>query len=502
MAERGNGRKGRRPRRRPQRLSARRIALASTVVLIVGAAAAFFLVSSDSPVRYSSIEDHVKYGSTGSERTIGIPYAVFRALPRLCAEYMPGPSDQGYAPLGFIYERGRDLPVGFSRRSYKGSDLVGLNCGACHVGVIQDAEDREPRVYIGMPANTADIGALVRFLSQCATDESFTPERVIQAAEAEGLSLGLLDVLRLRYVDVFRARETLLMLRHRLEYTDENPAFGPGRIDTVTSTKAMFDLDLGEPYARPVGTVDFAAVWLQGKKAGMNLYWDGSNDSMQERHLLGAVHTGAIGTADMDSVMRIRNLFETEEPPAYPYGFQESLARRGAAVFDRVCSDCHGQSGREFSGRRVGEVTPLSSVRTDPGRSQSYTDEVAAKQRSLSPDGVVNLRRFKRTEGYANVPLDGIWLRAPYLHNGSVPSLQDLLEPARRRPKVFYRGDWMYDPSRVGFVYDVPERDGKKFFAYYTGLPGNSNRGHEGQRYGTELPRPDKEALIEYLKQF
>jgi hypothetical protein len=58
--------------------------------------------------------------------------------------------------------------------------------------------------------------------------------------------------------------------------------------------------------------------------------------------------------------------------------------------------------------------------------------------------------------GYIAAFLDGIWLKAPYLHNGSVPSLRDLLEPAAQRPKVFWRGYDVYDQTKVGFVSDTP----------------------------------------------
>ena len=51
---------------------------------------------------------------------------------------------------------------------------------------------------------------------------------------------------------------------------------------------------------------------------------------------------------------------------------------------------------------------------------------------------------FRKTDGYANMPLDGVWLRAPYLHNGSVPTLRALLFP-EERPAVFYRGYDVYD---------------------------------------------------------
>ena len=106
---------------------------------------------------------------------------------------------------------------------------------------------------------------------------------------------------------------------------------------------------------------------------------------------------------------------------------------------------------------------------------------------------------FRKTNGYANHPLDGIWLRAPYLHNGSVPTLRDLLDAPGSRPKVFYRGYDVYDQVKLGFVSDVEAADGQLFSRYDTSVPGNGNMGHE---YGTSLPGADKDAIVEYLKTF
>ena len=86
-----------------------------------------------------------------------------------------------------------------------------------------------------------------------------------------------------------------------------------------------------------------------------------------------------------------------------------------------------------------------------------------------------------------------------------MPTLRDLLEPSDKRPKTFYRGYDVYDAKKVGFVGDVAEEKGKKFFLFDTDEtkePGNSNKGHEGKRYGTELSASEKEALVEYLKTF
>jgi len=181
----------------------------------------------------------------------------------------------------------------------------------------------------------------------------------------------------------------------------------------------------------------------------------------------------------------------------------------------------------------VGQVTPIAAIGTDPCRLDNYTTPLAQAQNTFYagfPDE--RFHRFRKTWGYANMPLDGLWLRAPYLHNGSVPSVRDLLEPSDRRPAVFYRGNDVIDPVRLGFVSDVAEEDGHAYFRFETRCiedarnggvcsfatnprnlypehrcivspwAGNGNRGHEGEAYGTELSAADKDALVEYLKTF
>ena len=148
---------------------------------------------------------------------------------------------------------------------------------------------------------------------------------------------------------------------------------------------------------------------------------------------------------------------------------------------------------------RVGLIEDIDRIGTDRHRLDSYTDVFAANQYALYPESEYRFTHFRKTHGYANHPLDGIWARAPYLHNGSVPTLLDLLNPPAERPKVFYRGYDVFDRERVGFVSTVKEERGRTFFEYDTSVPGNSNAGHE---YGTMLPPADKLAIVEYLKGF
>jgi hypothetical protein len=97
---------------------------------------------------------------------------------------------------------------------------------------------------------------------------------------------------------------------------------------------------------------------------------------------------------------------------------------------------------------------------------------------------------------YKARPLDGIWATAPYLHNGSVPTLYDLLLPAKDRPAGFSLGTREYDPAKVGYV-SAPSAPGNGFLLD-TKARGNSNIGHD-YRVGA-LTEEQRWALVEYMK--
>ncbi len=96
---------------------------------------------------------------------------------------------------------------------------------------------------------------------------------------------------------------------------------------------------------------------------------------------------------------------------------------------------------------------------------------------------------------YKARPLDGIWATAPFLHNGSVPNLDELLQPVAKRSKAFSIGVRTFDPVRVGYLTDVAG-----FPKLNVNEVGNSNVGHEGEEYGTNLGAAERRQLIEYLK--
>jgi mono/diheme cytochrome c family protein len=485
----------------------------------------------DRPVRYADDVLHFKHGSTGGERTMGIPYWFWVALPELFPEYLPDhKAGRGYKSFGMIYENGEDpryaLPVGVSMRNFRGIDVVYLNCAVCHTGSVRDAPGAAPRVVAGMPANTFDLGAFEKFLTSIPLDQKFVPQRVLDQIDAmqdnPNRRIDKPDFINrqiFKYYAVYLMREKMLMLRQRLDFIHAE-TWGPGRVDTFNAPKALLNFNMTHADERELmGNADFPSIWNQGPREGMQLHWDGNNTSVNERNLSAAFGTGAYPpTLDAGLVLRTARWLLTATPPGYPYPIDPTLVQQGAPIYKEYCARCHGTREAPYRSqpRRpdelVGTVIPIEDIGTDRSRLDSYTYLVAANQSTLyagyekdwgfDKGYPERFSHFHKTQGYANAPLDGIWLRAPYLHNGSVPNLAELLEPSAMRTTTFYRGNDVYDPQRVGFVSNVAEQDGTTFFRFNTAERGNGNLGHQGRAYGTDLPAAQKRALLEYLKTF
>ena len=236
--------------------------------------------------------------------------------------------------------------------------------------------------------------------------------------------------------------------------------------------------------------------------------------------------------------------------PAWPFGVDQALADKGKAVFARPtaeggCVACHGEAKGAVDGTWK---TPLVDVGTDRAAWRKLMDRVdtgdmtgASIPGHIAPlkpnDTSLNLLRvavggtlvgqkaelaLKRPvaalvygvvaglmpkqsmqremlveNGYEARVLHGIWAAPPYLHDGSVPTLADLLEPADRRPKSLAIGAH-YDTGRVGLAAEQPAGT---FVLQTTGCDDlASSRSNCGHDYGTHLSPEDKKALLEYLK--
>lgn len=474
-------------------------------ILIVLALIALVLIryfTMDRPYTQSRIEEHFKYGSIGSETGGSVltpvggvlpPYLIFKTLPAICPEKLPG----GFASLGLIFEPGHDLPIGVSRRRRLGIDQVGLNCAACHTGTVRTTVSSAPQIVLGMPSHQLDLERLFQFLQSCSLDDRLTADNVIEKATGMGIHVSLMQRLLLHLFVIQRTKLQTISLQNRIGPLLNNstlPSWGRGRVDTFNPYKAIqFNWDLTRlPHQELIGAADFPSLWNQRPRDGMHLHWDGNNTSVDERNLSASLGAGVTPvTADYASLQRIHDWIWTLAPPRYPFPVDATRSARGKIIYDAQCASCHC-----FGGSKTGTVEDISAIGTDPARLNSYTYVFATNQAQLYPESQYRFTHFSKTNGYANVPLDGIWARAPYLHNGSVPTLADLLNEPLLRPKEFARGYDVYDQHKVGFVTDSAEAR-EAGSSYDTTLPGNGNGGH---LYGNKLTPEQKQDLLEYLK--
>jgi len=454
----------------------------------VAGLALFRRFNPDAPTVHSEIRAHFKYDSIGSEPANGIPYWIWKVLPAMFPEKLPAPGN-GYTSFGFVFEPGNEIPIGLARRTVI-IPRLGMNCAICHTGTVRDTPESPPRIYLGMPANTFDLQAYLQFLIDCASDGRFTADNVVREI---GARTRLDPVQEFVYRQaVYQTREELLERARRIAFTRFEPRWGPGRVDTFNPYKTtQFNFPVTDK--EPTAQTDLPSIWNQGPRRGMQLHWDGNNDSMEERNKSAALGAGVTPVSiDLKSMKRIEDWIVDMRPPKYPYAIDESLAAQGALLYEQHCAECH-----EFGRSKVGKVTAIEAIGTDRNRLDSFSYELAANMNLLYTGYPWRFTHFLKTHGYANMPLDGVWLRAPYLHNGSTPTLRDLLEPPELRPKTFYRGYDVYDRQKAGFVSSVAEEKGKRYFLYDTSLRGNGNGGH---LYGTHLPPADKDAIVEYMK--
>jgi cytochrome c peroxidase len=130
-----------------------------------------------------------------------------------------------------------------------------------------------------------------------------------------------------------------------------------------------------------------------------------------------------------------------------------------------------------------------------------FSNEIKPSLKHGNYDPDTTAAPYESLKAYKARSLNGIWATAPYLHNGSVPTLYDLLLPKKRdtdpkdgeyRPDQFQVGSREFDPDKVGL-----KSSGYNGFTFDTSRRGNSNAGHN---YGTELDKEKRLDLLEYLK--
>jgi mono/diheme cytochrome c family protein len=252
---------------------------------------------------------------------------------------------------------------------------------------------------------------------------------------------------------------------------------------------------------------DVPAWWLLKKKKTM--YHIGSTDARSVRSIMQFMLTpnNSLAVFEKEEAVfkDIQAYLLSLEPPKYPFPIEAKLAETGRNLFNDNCAKCHGTYGPNWT--YPNKVIPLKQIGTDTTRyyglpqklGEHYDQSWFAKEKPVG---------FKTLEsaGYQAPPLDGVWATAPYLHNGSVPTLYDMLN-SKTRPMIFTRSfrtdEAAFDKKKIGWKIQILEEMPKLENAferrkiYDTTQPGRGNQGHT---FGDALNDGERWAIIEYLK--
>jgi len=218
----------------------------------------------------------------------------------------------------------------------------------------------------------------------------------------------------------------------------------------------------------------------------------------------------------IEEAQRIDELFvdihafvETVRAPAYPFEIDDDLAAQGEDIFVQTCAGCHGTYADEEADETYPNLLiPLDVIGTDPVVAEGGTvhaPELVEWYNGSFYGEVTPLEVNDPFPGYMPPPLDGIWATGPFLHNGSVPTIELLLN-SEARPKYWKRTDFdttHFDEAALGWPFeevdyrqaDAPEDERK--YVYDTTYFSQSNAGHT---FGDHLDDDERSAVLEYLK--
>ncbi len=421
-----------------------------------------------SPQRTGDIKTGYDYLITGDYLKSGIPYNYFKlAFGKNNSSYLK--RDGLNADISYEYT---------AVKAPNGEIVIAPNCLQCHAQIFEN------KLIIGLGNSTVNFAGGEKLNpNNAAIAEKFllkADPRKYEAAEP--------------FFKVVKAVSAQLRTQVRgVNAADRLAALLAAHRDPKTfrwNDKTTMDIpDVVIPS-------DVPAWWLLKKKHGMFYNGFGRGDFgkfLMASNLLTVNDTSESAEVDkhFNDVLAYLNSIQ---PPKYPYSVNKQLAKEGGILYVKNCAKCHG-NGDEYPNLLI----PESTIKTDSFLYKSnyqnpqfvdwFNNSWFAKG-----DHPAKLEPFN---GYIAPPLDGIWITAPYFHNGSVPTLEAVLN-SKLRPKYWSRNfdDLQYDYEKVGWKYTTQNVPGGTT-VYNTDLNGYGNYGHY---FGDNLTNKERKAIIEYLK--
>jgi mono/diheme cytochrome c family protein len=430
----------------------------------------------DNPQRMGDASIGYEYLISGNYMSSGVPYDAF----------LLGTSVNPDNRLNRTGDNA-NLPYDYTAiTASNGARVVAPNCMACHASTINN------EFIIGLGSHDADF--TVNRASNIALLNSG-----IRALYGGEESAEWLAYEQFRKSIVAIGPRTLTQTR------------GPNPADKITQVLiAHRDKNTLEWRDEPLVAIteeviptDVPAWWLLKKKKAMFYHAIGRLDYCKSFIGSSLLTMGDVANAAeierkmVDVLAYLKSL----EAPEYPFAIDSDLAQQGKLLFENTCATCHGTYGDSPNYPNL--LVTLNSVGTDPELSDLYT--TASPMNDYFMDWFnsgwfgtsSNKLQIKAEGGYIAPPLDGIWATAPYFHNGSVPTLEDVLN-SNNRPTRWSRSfdNTDYDQSKVGWIYTREQTKVDKN-TYDTTIKGYGNSGHT---FGDQFTTSERTALIEYLK--
>lgn len=412
-----------------------------------------------------------EYLVTGDYLKSGIPYSFFTmGLPKDSNNYL------GRTGIN------KNIPHDFTAvKAPNGETVVAPNCLQCHSQLF------DGKLVVGLGNSFSDFS--VNRQSTAVVAETFLKNLKGEQAKKYDAAKNFLTALKAISPNLVTSTKGInladglayLLVSHRdpqtLKWSDKNIIPLP---DEMIPT-------------------DVPAWWLLKKKHGMFYNGFGRGDFgrfLMASNLLTVTDTSEAAEVDthFNDVLAYINSIEA---PKYPKEINQSLATDGKKIFEASCAKCHGTYGEE--GEYPNLLIPESIIQTDSALfTANYSNpqfiEWFNKSWFTTGDHPAKLVPYR---GYIAPPLDGIWVTAPYLHNGSVPNLEAVLN-SKLRPKYWQRSfaKPSYNFENPGWNYEEKNAPGNNE-VYNTTLKGFSNEGHY---FGDKLSDKERKAVIEYLK--
>ena len=457
--------------------------------------------------------------------------------------------------LGFItepsnYYNADGLPVGVTRDSDSKNSWVGFTCAACHTG---QATFANKTIRIDGGQSQLNYGLFETELLAALQATYSQPEKWQRFFARMQLRQKKLNAEAVKQKIATRITE----LTHRYAMNATDVPYGHGRLDAfgqIFNAIAVEALQIPENKRAPDAPTSFPVLWDASHLDVVQ--WNSSAPNAEPGPLAqnattalavyGTVEVrghslGYPSSTNIKNLGHLQSIFYKLTAPVWPQSIlgkpNANLVAQGEKIYQQQCLQCHSLVDAHDPKRQLMAVSvPVTEVGTDPRMVDNFyngsvkTGELEGKHFALwfgdkfgaeasrldvvmhvtagtlannpidSLRAVIseyaNNKSAKLIEGvryYKARPINGIWSSSPYLHNGSVPTVYDLLLPPAQRPAQFYVGNRELDTVKVGNRSD--EVIGTSL--YDTTLPGNSNAGHE---YGTQLPEPERMALLEYIK--